>query len=135
MGIRFDIGFIGRGNSEITLDKVSRFERHAEIANVSYYMSTIIIVDTIGKSSRVEELAKDIGGDIVQMSGSYWVKQVATLIKNTLEGYDHPILKLSDSEIEDFLIQELNKIDVLKFLEAAADDEADEADELEEECE
>ena len=26
-GVRFDIGFIGRGNPEISLDKVSRFER------------------------------------------------------------------------------------------------------------
>jgi len=29
-GIRFDIGFIGRGNPEISLDKVTRFERDME---------------------------------------------------------------------------------------------------------
>ena len=42
IGARFDIGFIGPGNSEISLDKVSRFEREIEIGNQKHYMSTII---------------------------------------------------------------------------------------------
>lgn len=121
-GIRFDIGFIGKGNSEITLDKVSRFERHAEIAQEKYFMSTVIIVDTIGKGSRVEDLAKEIGGEVVQMSGSYWVREVAKIIKNTMGDYNHPILELTDEKMEEYFTQELPKIDVLKFLEAAKDD-------------
>ncbi|MFW2003647.1 CfrBI family restriction endonuclease, partial [Acinetobacter ursingii] len=46
LGIRVDIVFIGPGNSEITLDKVSRFTKHDEISCKSYHMSTIVIVDT-----------------------------------------------------------------------------------------
>src|SRR3990172_192510 len=30
-GVRFDIGFIGRGNPEISLDKVTRFEREISL--------------------------------------------------------------------------------------------------------
>lgn len=116
LGIRFDIGFIGRGNSEITLDKVSRFERHAEVLTEKYYMATIIIVDTVGKGSRVEELAKEIDGDIVQMSGSYWVREVAELIKKVNVEFNHPILKLSDVDLEGYLKTELAKIEVLNFL-------------------
>lgn len=131
-GIRFDIGFIGRGNSEITLDKVSRFERHAEVQSEKYFMATIIIVDTVGKGSRVEELARDIDGDIVQMSGSYWVREVAGLIKNAIKEFDHPILRLSDAQLEGYLKTELAKIDVLRFLKGV-DLEDEPAVELEDE--
>lgn len=41
--VRFDIGFIGVGNTEISLDKVSRFEREAEMAGESRYVKTIIL--------------------------------------------------------------------------------------------
>ena len=42
---RFDIGFIGPGNTEISLDKVSRFEREMEHGRQVHYMSTIVLVD------------------------------------------------------------------------------------------
>ncbi|HYK86755.1 MAG TPA: CfrBI family restriction endonuclease, partial [Ktedonobacteraceae bacterium] len=64
-GVRFDIGFIGRGNSEISLDKVSRFQRHEEIQGTSWYMATFIIVDRLGRDSKVAKLAKNVGGDII----------------------------------------------------------------------
>ena len=41
-GARFDIGFIGRGNPEISLDKVTRFEREIELGRSRFYMATII---------------------------------------------------------------------------------------------
>ena len=53
VGLRFDIGFIGPGNTEISLDKVSRFERQAEIAKVSTFLHTFIIIDRVGKRSRI----------------------------------------------------------------------------------
>ena len=39
--------------------------------------------DTVlfGKNSRIEALAKRIGGDIVQMSGAYWPVRVAEILK------------------------------------------------------
>jgi len=57
-GVRFDIGFIGRGNPEISLDKVSRFEREIELGRQKHYMATIILVDRIGERSRIVELAE-----------------------------------------------------------------------------
>ena len=42
VGARFDLGFIGPGNSEISLDKVSRFEREMNHGRQLHYMSTKI---------------------------------------------------------------------------------------------
>jgi hypothetical protein len=41
-GVRFDIGFIGRGNPEISLDKVTRFEREISLGRSRWYLATII---------------------------------------------------------------------------------------------
>lgn len=88
VGIRFDIGFIGPGNTEISLDKVSRFEREMEHGRRIHYMSTIIIVDRIGKKSRIVDMAKAIDGEIVQMSMAYWVKDVCRILKERIN-YSH----------------------------------------------
>ena len=80
VGVRFDIGFIGPGNTEISLDKVSRFEREMEFGRQLHYMSTIILVDRIGEGSRISEMAKKINGDIVQMSMTHWTKEVAEIL-------------------------------------------------------
>ncbi len=76
-GVRFDIGFIGPGNTEISLDKVSRFERELEHGRSKYYMATFIIVDRIGERSRIEALAKKIDGTIIQMSMAFWPQVLA----------------------------------------------------------
>ena len=44
--VRFDIGFIGRGNPEISLDKVTRFEREISLDDSKWYTATIIIVSS-----------------------------------------------------------------------------------------
>ncbi len=93
-GIRFDIGFIGRGNPEISLDKVTRFERQLELGGSRYYLATIIIVDRIGNKSRIRELAQEVKGTIVQMSANFWPQQVAEILSETL-GFDHEILSLT----------------------------------------
>ncbi|HMY73067.1 MAG TPA: CfrBI family restriction endonuclease, partial [Blastocatellia bacterium] len=41
-GVRFDIGFIGRGNPEISLDKVTRFEREISLGRSRWYLATLI---------------------------------------------------------------------------------------------
>jgi hypothetical protein len=115
-GIRFDIGFIGKGNSEITLDKVSRFERQATIAGTKVYMATIIIVDAIGTNSKVRELAKEAKGEIVQMSASYWIREVIQMIKKAAPSFKHELLRSSDAEIDAYLKANLPKIDVFSFL-------------------
>lgn len=114
-GIRFDIGFIGRGNPEITLDKVSRFEKEIQFGSKKYYMGTIIIVDRIGERSKIEELATKIDGTIIQMSHSYWPRLVAETLKNHFN-YETEILNSNDDEFEEFIQKKLETVDLTKFL-------------------
>lgn len=114
-GVRFDIGFIGRGNPEIILDKVSRFQRQEEIKGARWYMATIVIVDRLGKGSRVEELARQIGGSVVQMSASYWPQEVARLLKQAFD-FEHPLVSMEQSQIEDFLKVKLQEVPIESFL-------------------
>ncbi len=115
VGVRFDIGFIGPGNTEISLDKVSRFEREMEFGRKKHFMSTIVIVDRIGAKSRIAEMAKSIDGRIVQMSMSQWITEICEILKDTI-GFKHPILKMSDKQSLDYVRNEVAKIDLRKFI-------------------
>ncbi len=110
-GIRFDIGFIGRGNPEISLDKVSRFEREIELGRQKYFMATVIIVDRIGAGSRIEDLAKAINGHIIQMSGAYWPLKIAKFLKETL-GYQDTILEQDAKTIDNYLKEKIKDIGI-----------------------
>jgi len=115
VGARFDIGFIGPGNTEISLDKVSRFEREYEHGRQTYYMSTIILVDRIGEGSRIVEMAEAIDGNIVQMSMTYWVKEVAEILSRKLN-FKHKILTLSNTETIYYIKKKMNQIPIDSFL-------------------
>lgn len=115
VGVRFDLGFIGPGNTEISLDKVSRFERNVELGNHNYYMKTIVIVDRIGDRSRITDMAKEINGSIVQMSMSYWVKEVAKILSDSL-GYNHAIVGMNNEQSTSYIKDEMLGIDLRKFL-------------------
>lgn len=108
-GIRFDIGFIGRGNPEISLDKVSRFEREIELGKRKWFLGTIIVVDRIGRNSRIETLARAIDGSIVQMSGAYWPIKVAEILHKTL-GYDNPILHTPLDNMGQYLKDKISNV-------------------------
>src|SRR5262249_2150482 len=114
-GARFDIGFIGRGNTEISLDKVSRFEREISLGSSHYYMATIIIVDRIGRNSRVEQLARAIDGRIVQMIAGYWPKQVAREL-NRVMGFEHELVNMDQSQIDAYLKKKLSIVPLEKFI-------------------
>lgn len=114
-GVRFDIGFIGRGNPEISLDKVTRFEREISLGHSTYYMATIILVDRIGANSRIEALAQEVGGMIIQMSASYWPKQVARVLHKSL-GFNHPILAMDDGQIDVFLKEQMPSVPLHDFI-------------------
>jgi hypothetical protein len=114
-GVRFDIGFIGRGNPEISLDKVTRFEREISLGHSTYYMATIILVDRIGANSRIETLAQEVGGTIIQMSASYWPKQVAQVLHKSLD-FKHVILNMDDGQIELFLKTQMNLVPLQDFI-------------------
>ncbi|MGH2479104.1 MAG: CfrBI family restriction endonuclease, partial [Ktedonobacteraceae bacterium] len=115
-GIRFDIGFIGRGNTEISLDKVTRYEREEEIKGNRWYMATIIIIDRLGKDSRVIRMAKEVGGEIVQMSATFWPQVVATLLQNKLEGYTHELADMEQTMIEEYLRNKLKTVPIESFI-------------------
>jgi len=115
VGARFDIGFIGPGNTEISLDKVSRFEREMEHGRQKHYMSTIIIVDRIGDRSRIVEMAKSIDGDIVQMSMTYWVKDICEILGNRIN-FRHKILQLSGAQTLKYVECKMQDIDLKEFI-------------------
>lgn len=114
-GVRFDIGFIGRGNPEISLDKVTRFEREISLGRSKFFMATIILVDRIGTNSRIERMAKEVQGTIIQMSAGYWPKQVAQVLNKTL-GFKHDLTRMNDSEIEKYLQIAMRKVPLEQFI-------------------
>ncbi len=114
-GVRFDIGFIGRGNPEISLDKVTRFEREISLGRSTFYMATIILVDRIGANSRIERMAEQVQGTIVQMSAGYWPKQVAQVLYGVL-GYRHELIQMSDDQIEAYLANVMQSVPLEEFI-------------------
>lgn len=120
-GIRFDIGFIGRGNTEISLDKVSRYRREIQLGRENWFMATLIIVDRIGERSRIQKLAQSIEGTIVQMSAGYWPQRVAVTLHQIL-GFEHPILAMEQSDVGDFLKARLQDVPLETFVNLVSDD-------------
>ncbi len=117
-GVRFDIGFIGRGNPEISLDKVSRFEREIEFGNAKWFMATIILVDTIGKRSRIGKLAEAINGCIVQMSMTCWPKQVAIELNKRI-GLTHELVTMQDEDVPIYLHDKIAQLPLESFISKA----------------
>lgn len=115
-GIRFDIGFIGAGNTEVSLDKVSRFEREMERNGYTSRNITIILIDKIGDGSRIESMAKAIGGYIIQMSGTYWVHELAQTIKKAFPFYKNPLLTMTKEESLKYLKKVMPSINLSQFL-------------------
>lgn len=124
IGARFDIGFIGPGNPEISLDKVSRFEREMDFGRQKHFMSTIIIVDRIGEGSRIVELARKIDGSIVQMSMTYWVKEVALILHKRLK-FDHPLVSMDNEKSLEFIKQQMKLVDLNGFINGLSYSEGD----------
>jgi hypothetical protein len=113
--VRFDIGFIGRGNPEISLDKVTRFQQAEVLGGESFYMATIIIVDRIGSNSRIVEMAQTAHGTIIQMSATYWPQEVARLLHSTF-GFEHELINMDQVNIGDYLKRKLQDIPLESFM-------------------
>lgn len=114
VGVRFDIGFIGKGNTEISLDKVSRFERFMEFGKTTHATSTIILVDNIGDNSRISKMAQEIDGFIIQMRETYWVYKLANILWQKY-GYESPIIHGSKEQSLTFIDEGMKKIDLRNF--------------------
>ena len=114
-GVRFDIGFIGPGNTEISLDKVSRFEREMDFGRQKHFMATFIIVDRIGDRSRIVELAKKIDGTIIQMSMAFWPKVLAEKLGRIL-GFKHALQNTAPKDIGPYIKAVMEKIRIEEFV-------------------
>lgn len=114
-GIRFDMGFIGVGNTEISLDKVSRFERYMDYGNKRHFMLTFIIVDRIGEGSRIVEQAKGINGTLIQMSMAYWPQIVAQKLAEKT-GFKHVLSTMPHSKLGQYISEQIKNIDIRKFV-------------------
>lgn len=119
-GMRFDIGFIGPGNPEISLDKVSRFERQMEFGDRKINMGVIILIDRLGERSRTEAMASSINGHVIQMCKKSWLKKVVQVLHDEC-GFEHNILNMSSKEIDDFITEEARKVDIKPFLSSIYD--------------
>jgi hypothetical protein len=112
---RFDIGFIGVGNSEISKDKLSRYAREMEFAGVKTSSVTFIIVDRLPKTGKTERAAEEIEAEIIQMSMQFWVRELAQRLGSRL-GIVHELQKMPDDNIGPYLKQKLAEIPVQDFL-------------------
>lgn len=113
--ISIDIGFIGKGNPEITLDKVTRFGAYKEIGGIKHDMSTIIIVDTVGENSDLFNKARRVNGSVLQMKNNDWVLEFIKLI---CEKFDitHELLQITNENLECYLSKAMEPIDIDSFI-------------------
>ncbi len=125
---RFDIGFIGPGNSEISKDKLSRFGAELETGQGTTSSVTFIIVDRLPKTGKTEAAAAKIGAEIVQMVMQYWPRRVAQLLRVRF-GYQHAIADMKDKQLRAFLKNQLDRIAVEDFLSGVTVAELETADE------
>lgn len=88
-GMSFDIGFIGAGNPEVVIDKLTRFESKMERGGRRNLMSTIVLIDTLGENSSAINIAYEMGTHIIQMSNSYWVYELVQIIKEEQPSFEY----------------------------------------------
>lgn len=119
-GVRFDIGFIGVGNTEISLDKVTRFEQEIERGGKRHLMKTIILVDSIGAGSRIVDMARGLNAHIVQMSMNFWVREVAEILAQEF-GFEHELLRIPKEQSIDYIALSVKTLDLNAFLKPVSD--------------
>jgi hypothetical protein len=112
---RFDIGFIGPGNSEVSKDKLTRFANQEEYEGKHLNSKTFVIVDKLPNTNKTRASAKRGNAEIVQMSMSFWILDLAKRMKKTLD-YTHPIQTMNESQLRNHLVVEINKMDFFRFL-------------------
>lgn len=113
--VRFDIGFIGRGNPEISKDKLSRFERQIEVGDKAFYSATIVVVDRIGERSTIAKQASAIGASIVQMSMSYWPQQLARVLKDRF-GFESELCDMPAANVGAYIRKKAAEVRIERYL-------------------
>lgn len=113
--VNVDIGFIGKGNPEITLDKVTRFGSYKEIGGIPHNMTTMIIVDTVADNSDLFHKARKVKGYVFQMRKSDWTIEFAKSLCDIM-GIEHELASKEVFELEEYFTQKIQKIDVNEFI-------------------
>lgn len=113
--INIDIGFIGKGNPEITLDKVTRFGAYKEIGGIPHDMTTMIIVDTVAENSDLFNKAERVGGHVFQMKNADWTIEFAKVLCSIM-GIEHELMEEAPEELEDYFSQALNELNITQFV-------------------
>ncbi len=112
---RFDIGFIGPGNSEISKDKLSRYAREIEREGTKHSSVTFIVVDRLPQTGKTNQAAREIEAEIIQMSWQRWPKLLAQRIEERL-GYQHELTTLPDDQLSGYLERKLAPVPIQDFL-------------------
>ncbi len=112
---RFDIGFIGRGNSEIMKDKLTRYSSEIEQSGIANFSQTFIIVDKMPDTTKTTDSALKSGSEIIQMSMQFWALDLAKRLKARLS-YRAEILAIPEDQLSDYLEQKLRPVPILNFL-------------------
>ena len=124
--IRFDIGFIGRGNPEIVLDKVTRFQNRIELGQEEFFLRTIVIADRLGKKSQVKKLALKSNGYVATMDTEYWPRDIANHL-DEIYGFDHELVGASDEKAKSIIDRKTDSAPLRKYLRIATGKEDDSA--------
>jgi hypothetical protein len=61
-------------------------------------------------------MARQIDGDIVQMSMTCWVKEVASILHDRMD-FSHTLLTLSGEDSIAYIKEQIEKIDLKQFVE------------------
>jgi len=113
--VRFDIGFIGRGNPEIIKDKLSRFEREKRFEGRKWYVDTFVLADRIPERGDIQAQAARVPATLIQMSMGYWPQEAARQLSTSL-GYDHVLVHMPQSEVGQYIRDELDKVPLEQFI-------------------
>lgn len=113
--VNIDIGFIGKGNPEVTLDKVSRFQRQKEIGGIPHEMRTIIIVDTVAAGSDLMNKAEQVQGHVFQMKDLNWTIEFAKVLCDIMET-EHELTEKTAEELEEYFEEKLKETAITQFI-------------------
>lgn len=109
--IKVDIGFIGKGNPEITNDKISRYAREIEGDGKQINSKTIVIIDTLSQQSGLYNFAKKINASIFCMSNKNWFIELTKELFNYFN-MNNVIESIHYSKIKIFLEKRIKQLDV-----------------------
>ncbi|WP_133499406.1 CfrBI family restriction endonuclease [Cognatilysobacter terrigena] len=124
--VRFDIGFIGPGNSEISKDKLSRFTAEINQQGKKTYSKTIIVVDRLPRTNKTLDAAAALNADIVQMSMKFWPIELAQKLQ--MQGWSSTLAGISEARVSDWIDRKMDSMNLLPFIGDLSVNAAEEAD-------